>query len=295
MKFGMMMPTFGPMATGPGVLDAQLTIAQKAEDLGFDSLWVPDHVVIPTTITSRYPYNESGKFPVPPDTGLLEPIAMLGFLTGVTKRVRLGTWVLVLPHRNPIVTAKMFASLDVLSEGRIMLGAGIGWMEEEITLLGAPFKQRSALSDEYLRAMKELWTNPDPRFEGQFVRFGDIKCEPKPLQKPLPVWIGGHSSRAMRRVIELGDGWVAVPKSFTVFQETYETLKTAATKVGRDVKSIPIMVGPAYVASVDHFVEEMKKYTTLGYDSFFAPVAFWAADLSGALSVMEEFARKVKM
>jgi probable F420-dependent oxidoreductase len=232
---------------------------------------------------------------MPADQGFLEPIPALGFLAGVTKRVRLGTWVLVLPHRNAIVTAKMFATLDVLSGGRVMLGAGIGWMEEEITLLGAPFKQRSALSDEYLRAMKELWTNPDPQFEGKFVRFSGIKCEPKPLQKPLPVWIGGHSPRAMRRVAELGEGWVAVPKSFEGFKETYETLKTAAAKAGRDMKSIQIMIGPAYVGSVNHLIEEMKKYQDLGFDSFFAPVAFWARDLQGALNVMEDFAQKVGM
>ncbi len=116
-----------------------------------------------------------------------------------------------------IVTAKMFATLDVLSRGRMMLGAGIGWMEEEISLLGAPFKKRGKLSDEYLRAMRELWTNPDPQFDGEFCQFSDIKCEPKPVQNPLPVWIGGHSARAMRRVVELGDGWVAVAKSYTGF------------------------------------------------------------------------------
>src|SRR5215510_12702739 len=228
MKFGMMMPTLGPLASGPGTLEAQVAIAQKAEALGFDSLWVPDHVVLPTTIKSRYPYNDTGKFNIQVAQGFLEPLAALGFLAGVTKRIRLGTWVLVLPHRNPIVTAKTFATLDVLSGGRMILGAGIGWMEEEITLLGAPFNKRGALSDEYLRAMKELWTNPDPQFEGQFVRFSGIKCEPKPVQQPFPVWIGGHSVRAMRRVVELGDGWVAVPKSFAVFQETYANLKTAA-------------------------------------------------------------------
>jgi probable F420-dependent oxidoreductase len=295
MKFGMMMPTSGALAAGPSTLEAQLAIAQKAEALGFDSLWVPDHVVIPTTINSRYPYNETGRFPMRADQGFLEPIAALGFLAGATKRVRLGTWVLVLPHRNPIVTAKTFATLDVLSGGRVMLGAGIGWMEEEVTLLGAPFKKRGALSDEYLRAMKELWTNPDPQFEGQFVRFSGIKCEPKPLQKPLPVWIGGHSPRAMRRVVELGDGWVAVPKSFAVFQETYANLKAAAAQAGRDIKSIPIIIGPSTTASVQSFIEEIKKYQDLGYDSFFATVPFWSRDLNGVLGIMEEFAQKVGM
>lgn len=295
MKFGMLLPTLGPLATGSGVAEKQLTIAQKAESLGFDSIWLADHVVIPTTIKSRYPYNDTGDFPMPADQSFLEPIATMGVLAGATKRVRIGTWVLVLPHRNPIVTAKMFATLDVLSGGRMVLGAGIGWMEEEITLLGAPFKQRSALSDEYLRAMRELWTNSDPHFEGKYVQFSGIKCEPKPLQQPFPVWIGGHSPRAMRRVAELGDGWVAVPKSFAGFKETYEELKKAAAKAGRDMKSIQISIGPAYIGSVDQYVEEMKKYQDLGFDTFFAPVGFWGTDLQNTLGVMEEFARKAGM
>ena len=186
MRFGMMLPTLGPLATGPGAMNALLTIAQKAEALGFESLWVPDHVVIPADIKSRYPYNDTGRFPMSPELALFEPLPTLGYLAGITKRVRLGTWVLVLPHRNPIVTAKMYSTLDVLSGGRMILGAGIGWMEEEISLLGAPFNRRGALSDEYLRVMKELWTNPSPSFEGKFCSFKDIKFEPKPVQKPLP-------------------------------------------------------------------------------------------------------------
>jgi len=295
MKFGMFLPSFGPMATGPGVVDTLLTITQKAEALGFDSLWVPDHVVLPTTIKSRYPYNYTGRFPIPSEASFLEPLSVLGYLAGVTQRVRLGTWVLVLPHRNPIVTAKMFATLDVLSRGRIILGAGIGWMEEEITLLGAPFKKRGALSDEYLRVMKELWTNPDPQFEGQFCRFSGIKCEPKPVQQPFPVWIGGHSARAMRRVVEFGAGWVAASRSFAAFQESCEALKAAAARAGRDVKSIEVMIGPAYVNSVDTFIEEMKKYQDLGYNSFFAPLPFWSGELNGVLRLMDEFAQKVGM
>jgi probable F420-dependent oxidoreductase len=205
--------------------------------------------------------------------------------------VRLGTWVLVLPHRNPIVTAKMWATLDVLSRGRMMLGAGIGWMEEEITLLGAPFKKRGALSDEYLRAMKELWTNPDPQFEGQFVRFSGIKCEPKPVQQPFPIWIGGHSARAMRRVAEFGVGWVAVPKSFAAFQESHESLKAAAAKIGRDLRDIQVMIGPSTVSSVQSFAEEIKRYQDRGYDSFFASIPLWSGDLTKVLSLMDEFAR----
>jgi probable F420-dependent oxidoreductase len=295
MKFGMVIPTLGALAAGNGAMEAHLTIAQRAEALGYDSLWAPDHVVFPTTINSKYPYNDTGKLPFSADIPLLEPIAALGVIAGATKRVRLGTWVLVLPHRNPIVTAKMWATLDVMSGGRMILGAGIGWMAEEIELLGAPYNKRGALSDEYIRAMRELWTSSDPQFHGQYVNFSGIKCEPKPIQKPFPVWIGGHSARAMRRVVELGDGWLAVPKSYQNFQETSELLARAAKNAGRDPRSVPVMIGTLYADSVDSSIADIKKYQALGYDNFIAPVPFWAPDLKGVLSVMEDFARKVKM
>ena len=295
MKFGTILPHIGPLAAGPDALDSLLSVAQKTEALGFDSLWVGDHVVIPTSIKPRYPYNDTGEFPLPAEAALLEPLTVLGFLTGVTRRVRLGPSVLVLPHRNPIVTAKMFASLDVLSRGRIIFGAGIGWMEEEISLLGAPFKRRGALSDEYLRAMRELWTNPDPHFEGEFCRFSGIKCEPKPLQNPLPIWIGGHSARAMRRIVEFGDGWIAVPKSLAVFQDGMALLREAADRGGRDLNDIEIMIGLLRTTSVDEFIKAMKPYQDLGYDSFMVPLPFWGTDLQSVLGLMDDFADKVGM
>ena len=295
MKFGTILPHIGPLAAGPDALDSLLSVAQQAEALGFDSLWVGDHVVLPTAIKPRYPYNDTGEFPLPAEAALLEPLTVLGFLTGVTRRVRLGPSVLVLPHRNPIVTAKMFASLDVLSRGRIIFGAGIGWMEEEISLLGAPFKRRGALSDEYLRAMRELWTNPDPHFEGEFCRFSGIKCEPKPLQNPLPIWIGGHSARAMRRIVEFGDGWIAVPKSLAVFQDGMALLREAADRGGRDLNAIEIMIGLLRTTSVDEFIEAMKPYQDLGYESFMVPLPFWGTDLQSVLGLMDDFADKVGM
>ena len=295
MKVGLLVPNLGPLATGPGSVDVVTTIALKAEELGYDALWVADHVVLPIHIKSRYPYNDTGEFPANPADGFLEPLSLLGYLAGATKRVRLGTWVLVLPHRNPIVTAKMFATLDVLSRGRMMLGAGIGWMEEEISLLGAPFKKRGRLSDEYLRAMRELWTNPDPQFEGEFCQFSDIKCEPKPVQNPLPVWIGGHSARAMRRVVEYGHGWVAVARSYDGFKEGMEMIRVAADKAGRDMSSIQILVAPSYATSVDTFIEETKRYQDLGYDSFLAPLPLWSDKLEEGVGFMEDFAQKVTL
>lgn len=168
-------------------------------------------------------------------------------------------------------------------------------MEEEISLLGAPFKRRGALSDEYLRAMRELWTSPDPHFEGEFCRFSGIKCEPKPLQNPLPIWIGGHSARAMRRIVEFGDGWIAVPKSLAVFQDGMALLREAADRGGRDLNDIEIMIGLLRTTSVDEFIEAMKPYQDLGYKSFMVPLPFWGADLQSVLGLMDDFADKVGM
>ncbi|MCE2484972.1 MAG: LLM class flavin-dependent oxidoreductase, partial [Desulfurellaceae bacterium] len=150
-------------------------------------------------------------------------------------------------------------------------------------------------SDEYLRAMKTLWTQPDPEFEGEFVSFSDIECEPKPLQQPPPIWLGGHSARAMRRVVEFGDGWLAVPKSVAAFHDSLGALRVAAEQAGRAMSDIQIMISPMYVDSVDAYVEEFKRYSAMGYDSFFATLPFWARGLDGIQQAMDDFARKMNM
>ncbi len=286
----------GTLSTGPGSVDVARTVALKAEELGGAALWVADHVVLPVHIKSRYPYNDTGEFPADPADGFLEPLPLLGHLAGATKRVRLGTWVLVLPHRNPIVAAKMCAALDVLSRGRMMLGAGIGWMEEESGLLGAPFKKRGSPSDEYLRAMRALWTNPDPQFDGEPCQFGDIKCEPQPARNPLPVWIGGHSVRAMRRVVGYGDGCgLRWPEATAASIEGVEMIRAAADKAGRDMSGIQILIVPAATTPVDTFIEETERYQDLGYDSFLAPLPPWSDKLEEGGGFMEDFAQKVSL
>jgi probable F420-dependent oxidoreductase len=295
MQFGMMLPNIGPLATGPDALDSLLTIAQHAESIGVDSLWVADHVVIPTSIDSWYPYSADGTFPADSAQGMLDPLTTLGYLAGVTTNVRLGTWVLVLPHRNPVLTAKMFATLDVLSRGRMIMGAGVGWLESEIELLGAPFKQRGALSNEYLAAIRELWTSSDPEFSGEFCSFSGHRCEPMPVQTPLPIWIGGHSAAAMRRVVEFGDGWLASANDFDTFQRSVTNLQQAADAAERDIKTIDITITPNSVFTVDTFVAEMNRYVELGYESFLAPVPLWTDNLKSALEIMDEFAAKTGM
>jgi probable F420-dependent oxidoreductase len=205
MKIGCHLPMFGPIGTRENVL----TFARRMESLGYDSLWASDHVVIPRRIASRYPYSPAGQFPLGPDVPFLEPLTTLALVAGVTERVRLGTSVLVLPHRNPALAAKMAATLDHLSGGRVVLGVGVGWMREEIELLGGDYDRRGAWSDEAIAVMRACWRDARTAHHGEFFSFDEIGVFPKPTRGDIPILIGGHTPRALRRVVELGDGWHA--------------------------------------------------------------------------------------
>jgi len=203
MRYGFYLPTRGQTAT-PAALE---TLVTRGEGLGFSSVVIADHIVFPVTIRSKYPYTVSGAFPGQGDQ--LEQLALMAFIAGKTRTLRLISSVMILPHRNPVVTAKMLATIDVLSGGRVTVGVGVGWMREEFEALGAPdFDRRGAASDEYIRIFKALWTQDPASFQGEFYRFDAIRCLPHPVQKPHPpIWIGGHSKAALRRVARLGDGW----------------------------------------------------------------------------------------
>jgi probable F420-dependent oxidoreductase len=202
-RYGFYLPTRGETAR-PDALEALVT---RGEALGFASVVIADHVVFPVTIRSRYPYTVSGAFPGQGDA--LEQLSLMAFIAGKTRTLRLISSVMILPHRNPVVTAKMLATIDVLSGGRVTVGVGVGWLREEFQALAAPdFDRRGAVSDEYLRIFKTLWTEDPASFHGEFYRFDRIHCLPHPVQKPHPpIWIGGHSKPALRRVARLGDGW----------------------------------------------------------------------------------------
>ena len=187
-------------------------IARRAEELGFDALLSGDHIVLPLQEQFDHPYSPDGRFGH--DTGkrqghLIESMTVLGFLAGITDRIRLGTSVMVLPYRNPIVTAKGWASLDVISNGRAVCGIGLGWSRWAFDALGIPFERRGALADEYLQVMRALWTQERPTFDGEFCRFEGIGFLPKPIQDPLPIWIGGQSRAAARRAARFAQCWHA--------------------------------------------------------------------------------------
>ena len=180
---------------------------RTAEALGFESVLVGDHIVLPSGGTTQYPYTPSGGFSRPAEEPFLETMTLLGYLAAVTRRIKLGSTVLILPYRNPVVQAKMFASLDVLSEGRMICGVGVGWLEKEFDTLGVSYAERGALTDEYLEIFRALWTQDHPEYHGRHFRIDGIRFEPKPVQQPLPIWVGGHTRAALRRTAKYGHCW----------------------------------------------------------------------------------------
>ncbi len=245
MRFGVNILSRGPMATQ----DGYLTVAAAAERLGYDFISVNDHIVVPADIGSRYPYSEQGDWAGSTTGQCLEQLSTLAFLAGCTRRVRLLTSVMVVPHRQPVLAAKMLATADVLSGGRVIIGCGAGWMKEEFEAVGAPeFAERGRVTDEYIEAFKELWTNDRPKYKGRHVSFDNILFRPKPVQQPHPpVWIGGESMAAMKRAIRLGEGWYPASSNPANRLDTAERTATAiesfkalARVEGRDPRTIAL-------------------------------------------------------
>jgi probable F420-dependent oxidoreductase len=234
MDIGCHLPNQGPLATR----EAIVTFAREAERRGVASLWISDHVIFPRTATGRYP---GGRFPHPPDRPYLEPVTVLTAAAVATERARLGSSVFILGHRHPVVMAKMLASIDALSGGRLICGVGVGWWKEELEILGVPFHARGRQADEAIRVFKALWTMDNPAFEGEFFRFRDIGFAPKPVQRPHPpIWVGGDSPGAFRRVVTLGDGWHATSKTPAQLREALPRLRAAADAVGRCWETIAL-------------------------------------------------------
>ena len=246
MEYGFNVPVSGPLATPADIA----TIAQRGEQLGYRLLAIPDHIVVPKTIGSRYPYSKSGKFEVDARAGdHLEPLALMAHLAGITTEARLLTSVMVVPYRHPVLTAKLVSTIDLLSRGRVVLGVGAGWMAEEFPPVGAPaFADRGRATDEYLRIYKTLWTEDDPSFAGAFASFNDIMFQPKPVQKPHPpIWIGGESRPAKRRAARYGDAWYPIgcnPRhpldTLERFSASLGELRAMAEAEGRDPASIDV-------------------------------------------------------
>ncbi len=242
MRYGFYLPTRGPTATREGVL----ALAREGERLGLHSAMIADHIVFPVESESDYPYTVDRKHPGGGDA--LETFSILGVVAGATEKLRLVTSVLVLPYRNPVLTAKMVASLDVLSGGRVTLGVGVGWLKEEFEALDSPdCDKRGAVTDEWIAIFKQLWTESPATFDGQFYQYSNIRCEPFPLQNPHPpIWVGGHSRAALRRTARHGNGWhpvgaiAASPLPPQEMRAHLNTLKQMTEAEGRDFSAIEV-------------------------------------------------------
>jgi len=292
MKFGFHLPHFGPEASP----DAIIAVAQKAEALGFDSIWVLDHLIMPDVHVDKFTAN------------VYEPLTVLSFVAGATKRIRLGTSVIIQPYRHPIEQAKIISTLDVLSGGRLIFGVAVGWMEEEFEVLGVPFNERGSRSDEYLKLMKELWTSERPSFQGRYYRVVNARFEPRPVQQPHPpIWIGGASRPALRRVVELGDGWHPVGLSPEQLQDGLDYLRAYAREKGRDPATMEIsvrlrlsftedpiarerngLVGPA-----EEIIGRIKEYERLGVSMILLDASFSFSPKDEMLALLERIAREV--
>jgi probable F420-dependent oxidoreductase len=258
--------------------ETMAAVADLAEEMGLASLWYGDHVMFPSHSVSPYPVVDRPEgTPVRSNEPVFEPMAVLGWLGGRTERVRLGLSVLVVPYRNPVTTAKFFASLDVLTGGRLIIGAGVGVMVEEFEALDAPYKDRGAVTDEYLKIMKELWSSDSPEFEGEHYQLPPgLHFLPKPVRRTIPVWIGGNTRFALRRAARLGDGWLAVYLTHDEIAPKWDELQQLAAAEGRDPAELTFAHQmrfyindehpdpPPGVGSVDKVVDDIVRMAELG-------------------------------
>jgi probable F420-dependent oxidoreductase len=308
-RFGVNLPG-GATASDP---DAVRSVAQQAEALGFDAAWFSDHIVIPREVRAAYPYAVDHVSTFSPDRPVHDVLSTLTFLAACTERIRLGPNVLIVPYRPPVQTAKQLAALDVLSKGRLILGVGVGWMEEEFEALNnPPFAERGAVTDEYIRAFKTLWTEDRPAFNGEYCRFREVGFLPKPVQKPHPpIWVGGHTGPALRRAATLGDAWLPLgtfpPVIFRPdeLQPKIDRLRELTVAAGRPADAVSVCLG-AFVSydgaddpdrlpmkgHPEQIAADVRAYQAIGIEDF---ILYFArgGDTAAFSAAMERFAQEV--
>ena len=277
MRFGVFLPVSGRAAVPEVLTDA----ARQAEGLGFESVWAAERMVNPWEMTTRYPYNETDQWFVPPESPFLETLTALTFLAGVTTTIRLGASVIVMPYRHPLFTARVATSIDTLSKGRLILGVGIGWMPEEFQALGVPFKDRAGMSEEQLQIFNLLWSEERPSFHGRYYAFDPVAVNPRPVQQPrFPIWIGGESEPAQKRAAKYGDAWFSyfVKTTAPELGARYAQLQQWAVDAGRaadavklcsvrpiDVTSEPVDQEPdALRGTPEQLIEALKPFEEVG-------------------------------
>lgn len=256
--------------------DQAIELCRRAEAAGFESVWGGEHVILPDAIESRYPYTADGRIPAEPDTPIPDPLIWLAFAAAAAPRLRLGTCILIVPQRNPLILAKELATLDRLSGGRVELGLGVGWMKEEFDALGVPWERRGARNDEYIAAMRALWAGPHAEFHGEFVDFPPVTCSPRPVQGSIPVLVGGDTDVAIARAVRLADGYFPGESDPERLGKLLQRLREAAERSGRDPAGIQINANfGSHMADPKAGVERLA---ALGVDRIMVPAfAFMGA------------------
>jgi probable F420-dependent oxidoreductase len=282
MDYGIVLPHFGSFAHHR-VAERIPSVAQSAESLGYSTVWVIDHLVLPAKVAGDYAFNPMDPF--------LEPITVLGALALSTSRIKLGTAVLVLPYRHPIYTAKALATVDVLSGGRLVVGVGAVWMEPEFAALGVPIAERGSRTNETIDVLKALWTDDEPSYNGRHFQFSNIKSVPQPVQKPRPpILVGGMTKGALQRVARRADGWIAIGKSPADLIRPLETLREMALKTGRNPAELHISMLPISAPSLDQVIDDLPRYAELGVQHLYLSMRAWTTEFSRFMELMARFA-----
>lgn len=313
MKIGVTVRNLGGFGDQAGGIHSCLDVARTAEALGFDSVWVADHVILPVEAKARYPYSESGRLSATYQTDVYDPLVLISALAQATERVEIGVAVLVIPYRHPLMTAKMLATADQLSEGRIILGAGVGWLQDEFEALGLPsdhFTHRGSVTNDYLRAMKEAWLNTGPSwYQGRYVRFTDVGTFPHPVRQPhIPIWAGGKGEQVLIRAARLCDGYIAIASDPATLREEVADLRRRAESDRRDpaeltiaaTAAITVTPSPAgddrapLTGTPEQIVDGLRQFEEAGLQHLVATIrADGDASLEGTKSAMEQVARAV--
>ncbi len=267
--------------------DNLLPLMKRVEEMGFESIWTGEHVMIPRDYASAYPFNTSGRIGVPPETHFIDPLIALSHVAAHTTTLRLGTGINLLPQSNPLLFAKQVASLDHLSKGRVLLGLGVGWLAEEFTAMGVPFAGRGRRFDDYLRAVKKVWSGVEVEHQSDYLNWSGFKSYPLPhAPSGPPIIIGGHSPAALRRTVATGDGWFAFPKSHDELSGLLGQLRDRAAAAGRDPATIEIT---ALWRDFADGMASLETYREMGVHRLLAPLGLLArGDLGDNLERLQE-------
>ena len=304
-SFGLDVGIYGPLANPQTILQ----LAQYAETVGFESIWLADHVAFPVSFKSEYPYSAQGNFPTRLSDPLMEPVATMAVLVGATKRVRIGTAALIMPYRNPVLLSRMLVTLDQFSGGRIILGAGVGWLEEEFNVLDTfDFKKRGRVTDEYLEIFKAICAGDEVSYRGETYAFDPIFSSPGSVQRPHPpILIGGLSNAALRRVVKHGNGWLAVTAPPEKLSEQLSVLGRMATEARRRLEDLSLVYkmflgigepkrGPfdsrePGTGSVAEITDDIKRLFELGFSKVI--VRYRGNSVSDQMSQLDRFVTEI--